>query len=221
MSTNTKKASEPPIQPKTLLAGAASAFVVGLAGSIWQANRKHAKEMQAEAAASATAAHVAAETSVSATTATTTAKPTPVGSPMHTPSPQPVMTPAEYAKSRADARHFALRSFGYGTLAAFGGMGVLALLTAWWMDVSSVSEPCEVVKPVLKIEPLEILLFIFGINRLRSCHKSCKIPFRDARQRYEQRYCAKKRSRMSFPCCLISIEPNQKKILVQSSGGRT
>jgi len=157
MSTNTKKASEPPIQPKTLLAGAASAFVVGLAGSIWQANRKHAKEMQAEAAAAATSAHVAAEAPVSVATATatatTTAKPTPVGSPMHMPPPQPVMTPAEYAKSRADARHFALRSFGYGTLAAFGGMGVLALLTAWWMDVSSVSELCEMIESVLKMNP--------------------------------------------------------------------
>jgi hypothetical protein len=139
MSTNTKKASEPPIQPKTLLAGAASAFVIGLAGSIWQANRKHVREMKAEAAA-ATSAHVVAEAPVSVTTAATTAKPILVGSPVNTPSPQPVMTPAEYAKSRADARHFALRSFGYGTLAAFGGVGVLALLTAWWMDVSSVSE---------------------------------------------------------------------------------
>ncbi|KAG2189039.1 hypothetical protein INT44_004181 [Umbelopsis vinacea] len=131
-TTNTKKASEPPIQPKTLLAGAASAFVLGLAGSIWQANRKHAREMKAEAASG----HVAAEVPVSATTA----KPIPVASQMHMPPPQPVMTPAEYAKSRADARHFALRSFGYGTLAAVGGMGVLALLTAWWMDVSSIEE---------------------------------------------------------------------------------
>lgn len=131
MSTDTKKVSEPPIRPSTLLAAAGSAFVVGLAGSIWQANRKHIREMKAEAAA-------AAATEPSATTepkVNTIAKPTPTRPPI---PPQPVMTAAEYAQSRVDARHFALRSFGYGTLAAFGGVGVLSLLTAWWFEVSSV-----------------------------------------------------------------------------------
>ncbi|KAH8556472.1 hypothetical protein BGW37DRAFT_472702 [Umbelopsis sp. PMI_123] len=144
MSTDTNKTSELPIQPRTLLAGAGSAFVLGLAGSIWQANRKHAREMKVEAATGVASSNVTNGSSVAATrtaTATiTTAKPVSTGTPTYIPPPQPVMSPAEYAKSRADARHFALRSFGYGTLAAFGGMGVLALLTAWWMDVSSVSD---------------------------------------------------------------------------------
>jgi hypothetical protein len=140
MSTDTKKASEPPIRPSTLLAAAGSAFVVGLAGSIWQANRKHAREMKAEAAAATNLATESSATTVAQVS--TTAKPTSGRSamppPPPPPHPQPVMTAAEYAKSRADARHFALRSFGYGTLAAFGGVGVLSLLTAWWFEVSSV-----------------------------------------------------------------------------------
>lgn len=129
MSTDTKAKSEPPIRTSTLLTAAGSFFVVGLAGSIWQANRKHAREMQAEAAAAAKAA--SQEPIVTPGTKPSLPKP-------NTP-PQPVMSAAEYAQSRVEARFYSLRAFGYGTLFAFGGVGALAAFTAWWLEVSSVS----------------------------------------------------------------------------------
>ncbi|KAJ2956199.1 hypothetical protein NQZ79_g7907 [Umbelopsis isabellina] len=130
MSTDTKAKAEPPIRTSTLLAAAGSFFVVGLAGSIWQANRKHAREMQAEAAAAAKTA--SQELSVTPTTKPSLTKP-------NIP-PQPAMSAAEYAQSRVEARFYSLRAFGYGTLLAFGGVGALAAFTAWWLQVSSMEE---------------------------------------------------------------------------------
>jgi hypothetical protein len=130
MSVDTKKKSEPPIRTSTLLIAAGSAFVVGLAGSIWQANRRHAREMQAEATAATKAA--SQEPSATATAKPSIAKPS-------IPPPQPAMSAAEYAQSRIEARYYSLRAFGYGTLLAVGGVGAVAAFTAWWLQVSSVS----------------------------------------------------------------------------------
>ncbi|KAG2186319.1 hypothetical protein INT43_002757 [Umbelopsis isabellina] len=130
MSTDTKAKPEPPIRTSTLLTAAGSLFVVGLAGSIWQANRKHAREMQADAAAAAKAA--SQEPTITPGTKPSIEKPNIL--------PQPVMTAAEYAQSRVEARFYSLRAFGYGTLLAFGGVGALAAFTAWWFEVSSMEE---------------------------------------------------------------------------------
>ncbi|KAI9323724.1 hypothetical protein BX666DRAFT_2117279 [Dichotomocladium elegans] len=120
-----------------LLFGAVSAFGFGIAGAIWHTKRKQAKEVATAAAAAA------AEPSMTPTSMTNVrGSPIPVQQPgaLATAYTPPKMTPEEYAIAKKDARFFAFKALGYGTLLALGGAGVLAAGIGYWLDVRNFKE---------------------------------------------------------------------------------
>ncbi|KAI8141800.1 hypothetical protein BJV82DRAFT_670318 [Fennellomyces sp. T-0311] len=133
MTSETEAKNEPKqIETRGLLLGAAGAFGAGLMGAIWHTKRKQAKEIAAEVAAAA-------------------ANTPPLATPLATPSPTipsstipayqpPKMTPEEYAIAKKDARFFAIKTLGYGTLLALGGAGILATAVGWYLDVRNFKE---------------------------------------------------------------------------------
>ncbi|OZJ04206.1 hypothetical protein BZG36_02970 [Bifiguratus adelaidae] len=115
------KLQQSPTAP--LFAGAAIAFGSGIAGAIWYSKRKYAKEKLLEAS-----------------------------KPQYIPSTAPKfpqMTPAEYAQSRIDARFFALRALGYGTLLAWGSAAVIAVGVGYALDVRNMKELSEKLSAII------------------------------------------------------------------------
>lgn len=125
MSSKEKLSATPtnePITPPTtaLLAGAAGAFGAGLLGAIWHTRRKQNRRMAREILEG----NVPTEPRNIYTP------------PKYIP---PVMTPAEKIIAKQEASLFAFKSLGYGTLLAFSGAGVLAVVVGYSLDVRSVS----------------------------------------------------------------------------------
>lgn len=117
------------METRALLIGAASAFGAGLLGAIYYTKRKQAKEANLppqQPTPPPTQPSTAAAAAAAA--ATTNSIPLP-----------PKMTPEEYAVAKREARLFALKTLGYGTLLALTGAGVLATAVGYWLDVRNVS----------------------------------------------------------------------------------
>ena len=136
------------IETRGLLLGAAGAFGAGLMGAIWHTKRKQSKEAAAEAAVAAAklgqnTATATVNTSTPLQTSPTSSATVPQSSkPINPPIPEyqpPKMTPEQYAVSKKEARFFAFKALGYGTLLALTGAGVLATGIGWWLDVRNVS----------------------------------------------------------------------------------
>ncbi|KAG1047446.1 hypothetical protein G6F46_010547 [Rhizopus delemar] len=107
-----KQEDQPPIIP--LLTSAAGAFGAGLLGAIWHTKRKQNQRIEAEIKEGVQ--HIP-----------------------HQFTP-PKLTPAELAVARNEARFFALKTLGLGTLLAFTGAGLLATTVGWWLDVRNFKE---------------------------------------------------------------------------------
>ena len=137
------------IETRGLLLSAAGAFGAGLMGAIWHTKRKQSKEAAAEAAVAAAklgqnTATATVNTTTPLQTLPTSASTTVLQSskPINPPIPEyqpPKMTPEQYAVSKKEARFFAFKALGYGTLLALTGAGILAAGVGWWLDVRSVS----------------------------------------------------------------------------------
>ncbi|KAI7874680.1 hypothetical protein K492DRAFT_211420 [Lichtheimia hyalospora FSU 10163] len=133
---STKDQSEPnKLETRGLLAGAAAAFIAGLGGAVWHTKRKQAKETASASMNNTVATHShpslqqSTVSSPLASSAPTTQQPIP-----------PSMTPEEYAISKRQARFFAFKALGYGTLLALTGAGALSLAVGWWLDVGNFKE---------------------------------------------------------------------------------
>lgn len=134
MPTTTQ--SEPnKLETRGLLAGAATAFVAGLGGAIWYTKRKQAKET----ASVSTNNTVTTNPSPSVQQQSTVASQLEPAATVTQQQRPPSMTPEEYAVSKRQARFFAFKALGYGTLLALSGAGVLSLAVGWWLDVRNVS----------------------------------------------------------------------------------
>ncbi|ORZ07925.1 hypothetical protein BCR42DRAFT_455863 [Absidia repens] len=149
---------------KPLLVGAASAFGAGLFGAIWHTKRKQAKYEQQEAVllqqqqqqqqqqqphttqpSPAGSSASASPHKSSASASSSLAQPMqPKGGagamPPHQPYVPPSMSPAEFELAKKDARFFAIKSLGYGTLLALTGAGVLATVVGYCLDVRNFRE---------------------------------------------------------------------------------
>lgn len=117
MATTTQQQKrDPPISQTTLLTVSAATFLGCLGGSVWFVLRKDAKQ----------AATLAAEAPISAS---------------HTVQHiTPTMTPSETRKASINARLFALKTLGLGTMLAVGTTGIMAVAVGWWLDVRNVSK---------------------------------------------------------------------------------
>ncbi|KAI9281063.1 hypothetical protein BY458DRAFT_487072 [Sporodiniella umbellata] len=111
-SNQTDPTSQPLIIP--LLTSAAGAFGAGLMGAIWHTKRKQNQRLEKELKEGIQ--HVP-----------------------HKFAP-PQLTPEQLAIAKKDAKFFALKTLGYGTLLAFTGAGVLAVSIGWWLDVRNFRE---------------------------------------------------------------------------------
>lgn len=125
------------METRALLVAAASAFGAGLLGAVYYTKRKQAKE----AASLPPSEH------------TTPPPPQPLpqqqqpsakGSHISSVAP-PKMTPEEYMIAKREARFFALKTLGYGTLLALTGAGVLATAVGYWLDVRNASISLQIV----------------------------------------------------------------------------
>ncbi|GAA5816791.1 hypothetical protein MFLAVUS_010324 [Mucor flavus] len=135
MSSKEKLSATPtnePITPPTtaLLAGAAGAFGAGLLGAIWHTRRKQNRRMAREILEG----NVPTEPRNIYTP------------PKYIP---PVMTPAEKIIAKQEASLFAFKSLGYGTLLAFSGAGVLAVVVGYSLDVRSFKEFSDKLKIIV------------------------------------------------------------------------
>lgn len=116
------------METTALLIGAASAFGAGLLGAIYYTKRKQAKEANLPPQQPTPPPTQPSTAAAAAAAATTNSIPLP-----------PKMTPEEYAVAKREARLFALKTLGYGTLLALTGAGVLATAVGYWLDVRNVS----------------------------------------------------------------------------------
>lgn len=116
------------METTALLIGAASAFGAGLLGAIYYTKRKQAKEANLPPQQHTPPPTQPSTAAAAAAAATTNSIPLP-----------PKMTPEEYAVAKREARLFALKTLGYGTLLALTGAGVLATAVGYWLDVRNVS----------------------------------------------------------------------------------
>lgn len=116
------------METRALLIGAASAFGAGLLGAIYYTKRKQAKEANLPPQQPTPPPTQPSTAAAAAAAATTNSIPLP-----------PKMTPEEYAVAKREARFFALKTLGYGTLLALTGAGVLATAVGYWLDVRNVS----------------------------------------------------------------------------------
>lgn len=116
------------METTALLIGAASAFGAGLLGAIYYTKRKQAKEANLPPQQHTPPPTQPSTAAAAAAAATTNSIPLP-----------PKMTPEEYAVAKREARFFALKTLGYGTLLALTGAGVLATAVGYWLDVRNVS----------------------------------------------------------------------------------
>lgn len=116
------------METRALLIGAASAFGAGLLGAIYYTKRKQAKEANLPPQQHTPPPTQPSTAAAAAAAATTNSIPLP-----------PKMTPEEYAVAKREARFFALKTLGYGTLLALTGAGVLATAVGYWLDVRNVS----------------------------------------------------------------------------------
>lgn len=116
------------METTALLIGAASAFGAGLLGAIYYTKRKQAKEANLPPQQPTPPPTQPSTAAAAAAAATTNSIPLP-----------PKMTPEEYAVAKREARFFALKTLGYGTLLALTGAGVLATAVGYWLDVRNVS----------------------------------------------------------------------------------
>lgn len=116
------------METRALLIGAASAFGAGLLGAIYYTKRKQAKEANLPPQQPTPPPTQPSTAAAAAAAATTNSIPLP-----------PKMTPEEYAVAKREARLFALKTLGYGTLLALTGAGVLATAVGYWLDVRNVS----------------------------------------------------------------------------------
>lgn len=116
------------METTALLIGAASAFGAGLLGAIYYTKRKQAKEANLPPQQPTPPPTQPSTAAAAAAAATTNSIPLP-----------PKMTPEEYAVAKREARFFAFKTLGYGTLLALTGAGVLATAVGYWLDVRNVS----------------------------------------------------------------------------------
>lgn len=116
------------METRALLIGAASAFGAGLLGAIYYTKRKQAKEANLPPQQPTPPPTQPSTAAAAAAAATTNSIPLP-----------PKMTPEEYAVAKREARFFAFKTLGYGTLLALTGAGVLATAVGYWLDVRNVS----------------------------------------------------------------------------------
>lgn len=116
------------METRALLIGAASAFGAGLLGAIYYTKRKQAKEANLPPQQHTPPPTQPSTAAAAAAAATTNSIPLP-----------PKMTPEEYAVAKREARFFAFKTLGYGTLLALTGAGVLATAVGYWLDVRNVS----------------------------------------------------------------------------------
>lgn len=116
------------METRALLIGAASAFGAGLLGAIYYTKRKQAKEANLPPQQPTPPPTQPSTAAAAAAAATTNSIPLP-----------PKMTPEEYAVAKREARFFALKTLGYGTLLALTGAGALATAVGYWLDVRNVS----------------------------------------------------------------------------------
>lgn len=116
------------METTALLIGAASAFGAGLLGAIYYTKRKQAKEANLPPQQHTPPPTQPSTAAAAAAAATTNSIPLP-----------PKMTPEEYAVAKREARFFAFKTLGYGTLLALTGAGVLATAVGYWLDVRNVS----------------------------------------------------------------------------------
>lgn len=116
------------METRALLIGAASAFGAGLLGAIYYTKRKQAKKANLPPQQPTPPPTQPSTAAAAAAAATTNSIPLP-----------PKMTPEEYAVAKREARLFALKTLGYGTLLALTGAGVLATAVGYWLDVRNVS----------------------------------------------------------------------------------
>ncbi|KAI9497740.1 hypothetical protein BDB00DRAFT_784656 [Zychaea mexicana] len=158
------------IETRGLLLSAAGAFGAGLMGAIWHTKRKQAKEAAAEAKAAVATAATAKTTTTNTTlnTTTTTASPAATLSipqspksniPEYTP---PKMTPAEYAVAKQEARFFAFKALGYGSLLALGGAGILAVGIGYWLDVSNFKDFSDRLKVIVPRQTSKLRALLGG-----------------------------------------------------------
>ncbi|KAI8059496.1 hypothetical protein BC940DRAFT_313569 [Gongronella butleri] len=106
---------------RSLLFGSAGAFASGLAGAIWYTKRRQAKH---DTLVSEVLEHNQKHHGTNTI-----------------PDYQaPKMTPEELEIAKKQARFFAVKTLGLGTLLAFTGAGVLAVGVGYWLDVRNFQE---------------------------------------------------------------------------------
>ncbi|KAI8099545.1 uncharacterized protein BX664DRAFT_272820 [Halteromyces radiatus] len=117
-SDQEKRKNDTSSYTRPLLVGAASAFAAGVFGAIWYTKRKQSKHD------ALIQDHLNNTAELKTNNGTT----------------PPKMTPVEYELAKKQARFFALKSLGYGTLLALTGAGVLATAVGYWLDVRNFQE---------------------------------------------------------------------------------
>ncbi|CDS10523.1 hypothetical protein LRAMOSA03198 [Lichtheimia ramosa] len=156
MPTTTQ--SEPnKLETRGLLAGAATAFVAGLGGAIWHTKRKQAKET----ASVSTNNTVTTNPSPSVQQSTVASQLEPAATVTQQQRP-PSMTPEEYAVSKRQARFFAFKALGYGTLLALSGAGVLSLAVGWWLDVRNFKEFSDRLHEIVPVQTRRLRRMLGG-----------------------------------------------------------
>ncbi|ORX58086.1 hypothetical protein DM01DRAFT_1333758 [Hesseltinella vesiculosa] len=106
---------------RALLFGSAGAFGSGLAGAIWYTKRRQAKH----------------DTLVKQVIEQNQAK---HGTNTIPDYQAPKMTPEELEVAKKQARFFAVKTLGLGTLLALSGAGMLAVGVGYWLEVRNVSQ---------------------------------------------------------------------------------
>ncbi|KAI7850028.1 hypothetical protein BDC45DRAFT_539569 [Circinella umbellata] len=147
------------IETRGLLLSAAGAFGAGLMGAIWHTKRKQSKELAAEAAMAATTTNVNTTTPLHSSPSITSVPHA------HTPIPEyqpPKMTPEQFAVSKKEARFFAFKALGYGTLLALTGAGILATGIGWWLDVRNFKEFSDKLKEVVPRHTSRLRTYLGG-----------------------------------------------------------
>ncbi|KAG2217010.1 hypothetical protein INT45_003083 [Circinella minor] len=154
------------IETRGLLLSAAGAFGAGLMGAIWHTKRKQSKEIAAEAAAMATTTNVNTTTTTTTTTTPLQSSPSITSVPhSNTTIPEyqpPKMTPEQFAVSKKEARFFAFKALGYGTLLALTGAGILATGIGWWLDVRNFKEFSDKLKEVVPRHTSRLRTYLGG-----------------------------------------------------------
>ncbi|CDH54870.1 predicted protein [Lichtheimia corymbifera JMRC:FSU:9682] len=155
---STKDQSEPnKIETRGLLAGAAAAFVAGLGGAVWHTKRKQAKEAASTSMNNNIATHP--YPSLQQSTVSSQLQPQPAANQQPIPSS---MTPEEYAVSKRQARFFAFKALGYGTLLALTGAGALSLAVGWWLDVSNFKEFSDRLHEIVPVQTRRLRRMLGG-----------------------------------------------------------